>query len=296
MSDDPLNPTPNDPPPSDPPADPPPSDPPADPPPSDPPADNWRNGVIESLGLEEGSDASKYQNMLERFTDPASMHKAFFEAQDTIRKGAVSTGLPENPTDEQLAEFREANGIPGDAAAYAEGMDLDEEEMAEMKDVFDLAHKNNLSKDGLAELLTAVAVSEEEQERRHQAQDGLDKQEFDQIMKDQWGPDYQTNMNMIDNMINRLPESVRDSFKSARLADGRSLLASPEMMQFFAATERSINPAAALVPNSINAISDIKTRRVELEKMMGEPDWHKNTAANAEYDKILATLEQMGEL
>jgi len=104
---------------------PPASEPPAptgDPAPNDPPKafhqtlpDDWRNQVVDSLGGEDDAVKEKQLAQLNRFSTYSDMSKSFFEAQSKIRSGQIETGLPENATEDQLKDYREANGIPESA-------------------------------------------------------------------------------------------------------------------------------------------------------------------------------------
>ena len=81
--------------------------------------EDWRKQVVAATGLQETDEQfDKRVKQLERVNDIGSLGKNYFEAQDRIRKGETSNGLPENATDEQMAAFREANGIPATPEEY----------------------------------------------------------------------------------------------------------------------------------------------------------------------------------
>lgn len=295
----PADPPPSDQPPSDPPADPPPSDPPADPPPSDPPApfyqslpDDWRSQIA--------GDDEKLSKQLERHTDLMSVLKSGFEAQQKIRKGEVSSGLPENPTDEQLAEWREANGVPEAADKYEfnleEGLVLGESDQRIADGVKEIAHKHNLPTAALNDLTNAWLKGREAEAQATAQQDGVDTQTCDRQLKEMWGGDVETNKNIVMNHLAQLPESVREDFMNGRLANGKAWFNSPEVMGFFADSARALNPAGTVVPNSNNPVQAIDTEIAALEARMGDADWHKDKAAQKRYMELVEAKENYDKL
>jgi len=297
MSDpNPNDPPPNDPPPGDPPADPPPNDPPADPPPGDPPADppgnneyfktlpdNWRNQLA-------GGD-EKRAGQLERVLDMNTLVDNYFNAQDKIRSGEISNGLPENPTDEQVADWRAANGVPEAADKYeltlTEGLSMDASDKRVMDHVYTVAHEHNVSSTALSAITSAMLTGNNSEAQAALTEDGVDMQTGERQLRDTWGQDYETNVNMVKSLTAQLPESMSAAFEGARMADGKKLFSSPEFMVFMADTARKLNPAGVVVPNSNNPIQAIKDEKKSLEARMGDDDWHKDHEAQKRYQDLV---------
>lgn len=271
-------------------------DPPPDPDPNAPPSgddppspfystipETWRSDLIDGLEL-EGEDKDKRLGQLNRLTDLRSMTKSYFESQDKIREGIKPQGLPEGATDEQITEYREANGIPAEAENYVDGLDeglqLGEEDTRILGEVYKTAHELNLSTDAVNKLTNTMLGARQIEEDAISAQDGVDKQTSDRQMRDAWGNDYQTNVGMVKGLVNLLPETVREDFENARLSDGKALFNSPEVLVFLGDIARKMNPAGTVVPNSATPGADIAAEIKELEARMGDDDWHKDVAAN----------------
>lgn len=240
----------------------------------------------------------KRLKQLERITDVNKFAESYFNAQDKIRSGETSTGLPENPTDEQLAAYREANNIPEKASDYSlaldEGLVLGEDDQRIMDSVYEVAHAANVPGSVLSELTNAMMAGREEEAHAVQQQHGLDAQTATRQLKEAWGHDFEMNKGLVKSMLNGLPEAVRDEFASARLANGKAVFNSPEMMNFFADAARAMNPSATVVPaGTSNPLQAIETRLAELTNMMGEPDWHSNQNAQKEYMNLLDAQKRM---
>jgi len=295
------DPTPNDPPAGDPPA----NDPPAnDPPANNPPAafyealpETWRNEMVDSMGMEDGTDKDKLLAQLGRVPDFKTLTKNYFSAQDKIRSGQIETGLPENPTDEQLSEYREANGIPTKAEDYSlsldEGLVLGDADERIMEEVYQVAHGENLSNNTMNKLSNAMMTARQVEQDNISQQDGMDQQSATQLVKDEWGGDYQTNINMIKGLMNTLPESVKEEFENARLSDGRALFNSPEVLVFMSNIARTMNPSGTVVPNSNNPTQAISDEIKTLEGKMGNDEWFKDEASQKRYRDLIDAQSRM---
>jgi len=233
--------------------------------------ETWRGDLVTAAGF-EGDDAAPLSNMLERVGDLKGLLGNYKSMTDKIRSGEISSGLPENPTDEQLSAYREANGVPTEPKGYTvpEGVELTEYETEIFNEVFGASHNHNLSDAAVQDQIRSYKAAQERVQERQLQQDGVDAQQGVQVLKEAWGPEYQTNINMVEGFLTQLPESVRDSFKGARMADGRGVLNSPEVMQFLSDTARKINPAGAVVPNSNNPVQSVNDEIKKIENMMRE--------------------------
>ena len=272
---------------------------PAAPAPDPEPASDWRADTLSDMGIEEGSDDyEKRSNQLARYTDKAAALKAGFEAQDKIRKGEVASGLPDDPTDEQMTDWRASNGVPETADAYElsldDGLVLGESDGRIMEGVYQVAHDRNLSTEAVSDLTNAMLKGREAEQDAKIAQDGLDEQTTTRQIKEAWGQDYQANLNLIQGLAQQLPESVRDDFLNARLGDGRALFNAPEVMVYFADMARKLNPSATVVPNSNNPVQSINDEIKALEAKMGTDEWHKDQDSQQRYMALVDARTNMG--
>jgi hypothetical protein len=236
--------------------------------------------------------------MFSRVTDIKSLAKNYVEAQKTIRSGQkTDTGLPENPTEEQLKEYREANGIPETPEGYelqlADGLVLGEDDNRILKDVFKAAHEMNLPSEQINTLTNAMLEARQREEQAYTEQDGLDLQTAERQLRDTWGHDYQSNVNMIRGLMEQLPENVRDDFMSARLPNGMAMFSSPQVANFFADMARKVNPSATVVPNSDNPLQSINEEIKKLESKMGTDEWYKDTQSQKRFQDLVTARDRM---
>jgi len=256
--------------------------------------EDWREQVAKSIGV-EGDDLEKLTGQLSRYKDLPALIKSGVDAQTKIRNGETSNGLPENPTDEQIAEYREANGIPETFDKYelslGEGLVLSDEDDRIMEGVKQAAHGLNIPNEALSLMTSAMLAGRQKEAEAAIAQDGINAQEAERILRDNWGQDFEGNKSALEASMNRLPESVRDLFKNARLQDGRAVLHSAEMINYLVDMERQINPMASVVPNNANAVQAVETEIAALESKMGTSEWYKDEASQKRYQDLVTARD-----
>jgi hypothetical protein len=226
---------------------------------------DWRKEVAG-----EDADVSK---LLERYTDPKTFGKAFREAQTKIRSGELAKPLPADANEQERAAWRQANGIPEKPEGYFEklpdGLVIGKDDAPLFAEIGALGHKHNappaLMQDlakwyyGLADKETA-AVAETDKVHQRETTDAL---------RSKWGNDYRANIGQVMSLLDSLGGELKQQVMDATLPDGRRLFNSPEIIEWFAAKAREINPAGILVPSGgENSLASIDTEIQGIEKLM----------------------------
>lgn len=265
---------------------------PADPAPQPEPApEDWRKAFA--------GDNEKMAKWLGRYSTQKDALAAGFEAQNTLRT-TRSNVLPENPTEEQIAEYREANGIPKDASGYdlqlSEGLVIGEDDKPIVDAFLSEMHKANAPQSMVTAALNAYYAQQEQQIADLQATDHNDRTNALNTLQAEWGPDFQSNRNALQSLVNQVPEAVRESFQNSRLADGTAMMNSPEILMWLADLSRKTNPAATVVPNSNNPTQAIGDEIAKIEKLMssGSNEYWKDERMQARYRDLLDAQERMG--
>lgn len=242
--------------------------------------DNWRQALA-------GED-DKAMSQLERFTTPKDLFKSYREAQDKIAKGQAKK-LPEDPTDAERAAWREENGIPATADSYDltlnDGLVVGEDDQPIINQMLQAMHGADVNNDQAKAVLSTYYQLEQAQISQQQEQDETDKNTAVQQLRDEWGQDFQGNKNALTSILNTVPESAREGFKAARLADGTALMNSPEVLMWLADVSRKTNPAATVVPNADNPGQAINDEIKSIVSKMGTAEY--DSAMKERYRKLL---------
>lgn len=226
--------------------------------------ENWRN-------LGAGDDSKKLAR-LERFTDPVKAFDALIEAQNKIRSGELAKPLPANATEQERAEWRQANGIPEKPEGYfdklPDGLVIGKDDQPLFTEFAKVMHDQNVSPAAVQQVvkwyydLQDKQMSATEQADKQHSREAVDK------LREQWGNDYRANMGQVSSLLDGLGGDMKNQFMDATLPDGRRLFNSPEFVTWMAGLAREINPAGVLIPASGG--DQIKSIEAELSTLKSE--------------------------
>lgn len=255
--------------------------------------DDWRKRMA--------GDDEKLLARAERFATPEEVWKSYLVADKKISEGVKPPELPENPTDEQLAEYREQVGIPKEWTEYnteiGEGVVWGDDDKPMVDSFLEWSHENNVPQQYVTPALAWYNKFQQDQQALIETQDLEDKTDNKVVLKEQWGADYQANINAIKGLFDGVNPELHEKLWAARGPDGVQLGNSPEFLKAFAQIARQANPAAMIAPgNPQKSAQAIDDRIKEIQKTMGSAGY-KNLPERERDDlfKELTTLNASKE-
>ena len=253
--------------------------------------ENWR----AVFGEDE-----KLQKQLDRYMTPADLGKAFLEQKATISQRFASSKLPDDATDEQIANWRELNGIPSEAKGYLEGLDkefgLDETDIEYLGDLAERFHGMNLPPEAVKASAEWLKSIDEAQKEAYTISDTNDQQQAVKVLQESWGNDYQANMNVAVSLLQtHLDDESRESFSNARMPDGTAIMNHPAVLNMLASMGREINPIAAIPNAGVNSMDTLQEEKARIEKVMREnrKAYNSDEKMQETYRKIITAEQAM---
>lgn len=201
------------------------------------------------------------------------MANSYFAAQNRIRSGELRAGLPENATAEQLAAWREENGIPAEAKDYAlpEGIVFGEDDTPFIDSFKEAALAANYTPAQFQSALAWYHADREAQIEALATQDTQHLAETVEQMTAHWGQEATRNKNMVNALIDTAPPEVAERLRAARGPEDRALLNDFGVLEWLQSLAFQINPMATIVPNaSGNVMSAVEDEIAKWEGMMGD--------------------------
>lgn len=245
---------------------------------------------------EAAGEDDKFKSQLERFDSLGSFANSFREAQQKISSGQLKDPLPDNATDEQIKHYREANGIPLEASGYTEnlpdGLVLGEEDKEIFSSFAEALHSVNAPPEIAHKAIEWYNGFAEQQQDAMAEIDHEHHMETEDFLRQEWGTDYRTNINVIGAMLEKdMGEDVRTAFMNARAPDGRALMNIPGMMEWLAGKARAeMHPMS--MPNQTNdPRQTVDDEIAEIEKVMRE-----DRQAYNKDEKMQARLRQLYDI
>jgi hypothetical protein len=231
--------------------------------------------------------------------------KSFRSPESRLSSGELKATLPENATEQQIKEYREANGVPDKPEAYIEALKLPDgmvpgEADKPLLDAFaKQAQENNWTPAQYNQAVGWYYQMQDQLTAQRAEADEAYKLESQIELTQEWGPQFRANLNAMGNLLSMFPEGVGDMLLAGRTADGQLIGNHPGVLRGLVAIARELNPAATLLPaGSGSGAASIETRIGEIEKMMRTPGsdyWHqqRGPAVQQEYRDLITARERM---
>lgn len=219
----------------------------------------------------------KIAKRLARYSSVESALDALVAAQNKIASGAVKSALPEKATPEQLAEWREQNGIPATPDGYELEIptesELTEDGKAFIDTFINAAHGSNVPPSQANQIFKALYEHQQATEAAKEAQEESNRQVAEEELRSEWGNEYRLNSNLISGLLDTAPAGVKEELFGGRLADGTPVSHSVPVMRWLASLAREVNPVSTVVPGSHeNPDLVIANELASIQKLMGDHD------------------------
>ena len=226
---------------------------------------DWRDQIAK--------DDKTVKNILGRYATPADAIQSAIEIRKKISAGEIKMPLPKDAKPEDIAKWRADNGIPESPDKYElklrDGLSIGKEDKPIIDGFLKTMHEKNTPPE-----LASAAIDwyYGEIERQTEARAVADKaaaSEAHEALREEWGPEFRTNLNVVENLLATMPKEVADDFKFGRLANGTPIMASPAAIKWMLNMNLQLNPHSKVVPsNASNPASALDDEIATIEKTM----------------------------
>lgn len=216
-----------------------------------PPVADW---LAERTAIANGDP--KILNRLGRYTTRDDAIRAGVEAQNKIGSIRATQPINADSSPEDIAAFRQANGVPESADKYqinlSDGLIIGENDRPVVDHFLGIAHKHNLSNAVTSDIISGqLALQETMIEQRAAAdRESLTQARAVLSSNDVWGSETNLNINLIHGLLDGAPEGVKDQLVNGRMQDGTPIFNHAPTLQWLASIAREANPVATVVPGS----------------------------------------------
>lgn len=256
--------------------------------------DDWRARMA--------GDDEKLLGFLGRYQSEKAFVEAAKKDRDAVRNRAA-VKLPDNPTDAELAAYRKENGIPDKPEGYLEalpdGLVVGDDDRPYVDQFLTKMHGTNAPKGAVDAALSAYYEIVEEQAAAQSEKANAAKNESIELLREEWGPDYKRNLNVMHAHLDTLPEPVANAFKLGTGPDGTPLGYNADVLKWLTGLALESNPLATVVPgagaNQASAIAD-EIKAIEGVMRTDRAAYNKDPGMQARYrDLINAQLKLEGK-
>ena len=234
------------------------------------------------------------EEQMGRFATPGDLAKSYAGAQTQLSKGFQAPTLPENATDEDVAAFRTAQGIPLKAGDYLEnlpdGLVIGEADAAIAEHFTNKFHEMNASPAVVHGILGAYNEWAEQQQADLAEMDTGHFKEVEDVLRAPveeggWGPEYRANVNIVGAMLDKtFGKEAAEAIQNARGPDGRAIMNTPAILAGMAQLARELDPLVTIIPNDTgDSAKTLNDEIAAIEKVMKDdrPAYNKDEKMQA---------------
>lgn len=259
-------------------------------------ADTSKGVWPEDWHARMAGDDERELRQIKRYESPQAIWKKARALEARLSSGELRPMLPKDPKPEELAAWRKDNGIPEKPDGYdLKDLKIPAADKAIVGDIVARLHASNASPD-----VVRNAVQSYYEVRERQVQERVSKDEDNRVkaldtLNQEWGTLFRRNVNLVEGLLNKFPESVREALKSARLPDGTAIFNSADAMRGFAALALELNPAGIVVPASGGDIGKSAMQEYkDIQKLMREKrkDYDRDAGKQQRFSELIEYLSK----
>ncbi len=203
--------------------------------------DDWQKRIA--------GDDEKELKQIARYTSPAEVWKKARALEQRLSSGELKPILPKDAKPEEITAWRKDNGIPEKPDGYElKDITIPEGDKPLIDAFLANAHANHFTPDQAKAAVKSYYDIQTKNEEAVQVRDEQQRTTTLDALNAEWGRDFRRNVGMVEGLLAKFPESVRDALKSARLPDGTALFNNSDALKGFAALALEMNPAGIYAP------------------------------------------------
>lgn len=252
------------------------------------PESKWYDSYINSL--DEAVREKEAGNFEKFFKDPADLAKSYRELQKKFSSGEHKKPLSENPSEEELAEYRKSHNIPdnfeGYKDEYKDGFIFGDDDKPVIDAFKEAMHKANAPS---SVYKAAVDAYIDLQEKQAEAVAQKHKQmELDcaNELKKQHGFDFSRHVNHVRSVLEKNLGESFSLFENAVAGDGNALLHHPQIFNGLLRMVKDIDPVPTITGQT--SVENFISRKQEILNILKtDSDRYYREGLDKEYMKLL---------
>lgn len=241
--------------------------------------ETWREDAAKEYATDDKGalDQKAYDKTLARFKRIATPKGVFdwaFNAEKKISDGSYKKPLGDKATAEEITEYRKANGIPEAPEKYLEalpnGLVIGEDDKPIMDSFAKALHGVHADPKTVHAAVDWYYKFQDEQEGLRQEANAAAKTATEDALRDEWGPDFRPNTNLINNLVGTMPKELQEELFQSATPAGTQIMNNPAMLKWLAQQARELNYTGTVLPSGEATSKGLTTELDALKAKMGD--------------------------
>lgn len=255
---------------------------------------DWREDWLDKMA---GQD-EKAKNILGRYASPKAVAEALVAAQKKISSYKPQVELPQNPTEEDIKNYRKAYNIPDEPKGYDikldNGLIIGEEDQVIVDKFLERAHARNAKPSEIKATLQDYFETQHAQTQEITQRLDAQRQEAEDELRAEWGGNYRQNANIINNFVTNKFGEQSENVLNAVLADGTLLKNNPKVIRQFLNLAQEVDPVATIGRAGMDSNSiDQEIAIIEQTMKTNNKAYFNDKSMIKKYEELITAREKM---
>lgn len=255
---------------------------------------DWREDWLDKMA---GQD-EKAKNILGRYASPKAVAEALVAAQKKISSYKPQVELPQNPTEEDIKNYRKAYNIPDEPKGYDikldNGLIIGEEDQVIVDKFLERAHARNAKPSEIKATLQDYFETQHAQTQEITQRLDAQRQEAEDELRAEWGGNYRQNANIINNFVTNKFGEQSENVLNAVLADGTLLKNNPKVIRQFLNLAQEVDPVATIGRAGMDSNSiDQEIAAIEQTMKTNNKAYFNDKSMIKKYEELITAREKM---
>ena len=255
---------------------------------------DWREDWLDKMA---GQD-EKAKNILGRYASPKAVAEALVAAQKKISSYKPQVELPQNPTKEDIKNYRKAYNIPDEPKGYDikldNGLIIGEEDQVIVDKFLERAHARNAKPSEIKATLQDYFETQHAQIQEINQRLDAQRQEAEDELRAEWGGNYRQNANIINNFVTNKFGEQSENVLNAVLADGTLLKNNPKVIRQFLNLAQEVDPVATIGRAGMDSNSiDQEIATIEQTMKTNNKAYFNDKSMIKKYEELITAREKM---
>lgn len=252
-------------------------------------------------------DNEMLQKLLGRYRSAQALANAFAKQRQEIsrlqKENQMAPELPDNPTDEELAEYRKRLNIPEDVSDYkvefGESFESSDADAPVLDTYREFMHENHVPPQYAQKTIEWYeSFAESQRQAMNQTADET-QAETVASLTNEWGKEYDGNLNAIRALLdNTIGGDGAKELRSARMADGSYLMNNANLLRLLAGPAvDQLGGVAMYAGDTAAGMRGLEDRKKELMGLiLTDKEEYKSDRVQMEIREINEKLAKLGKL
>ena len=239
---------------------------------------DWREKMAEHYSAGNQKAYDRELRRLQRVTDPTAVYGSFREGESRWDQGGLIKMPTENSTDEEIAAYDRARGVPEEGSGYLDGLELSngavigEQDLPIVEQFADVALEAGMEPGQFQAALEWYYSNQEQFANELDELDDNNRISNDQALREEFGGRRKGLENTVPMLFAQAPgggdpgneDSFMNNLFGGRLADGTRVIDSPDFNRWVFSMTDELHPRATLVESGAESGISIEEQLKEI--------------------------------